>query len=80
MITATGPLQPVNERLLEEAKKVARVYLDTYQSVGHELAQAQARVAGATYAEFVKAGLAAQAKLTREVTDACTAAAREVLK
>ena len=77
---AADNVRQLNEQLLANSRRVGNLYLDLYERTLHSIADAQEQAAGASQVEFIGEFVKSQARFTRDVADASTAAARELLK
>jgi hypothetical protein len=77
--STTAGLQQFNERLMNGAKKVGNVTLDSYEATFATLADYTEKVGASSPIELVSTITAAQAKATRELTGAYAKAARSLL-
>jgi hypothetical protein len=81
--TQTAPQQPAapyDEKLVALNKKIVGAYLDAYEKAGIDLADYQRDSAKAANVEWVEAAGTAQSELTRQLTKAYVAAARDLVK
>jgi hypothetical protein len=69
----------VSERLMERSKKVTLAYLNACEAAALAVADLQEEFAAASPLELVKTVAGVRAGLTREVTEACTSTAREIV-
>jgi hypothetical protein len=76
----TEKLFEYNEKALETGKKLSGTYIDSYEKAALGVAEFQEKVAAATNIEWVATAASAQAGLTRELTNAYTSVARELVK
>lgn len=77
---AAERLRALNERIIDNSKKSGRAYLQAYEANLKAIADYQAKLAGASDADWVSTMLNAQADFTREIARATAAQARELLK
>ena len=71
-------IRELNEQIVENGRRAGNVSLDLYQRTLHSVADLQEQVG--TQVPFVSELARAQARFTREVADASTSAARELLR
>ncbi|MDP9346237.1 MAG: hypothetical protein M3P44_11030 [Actinomycetota bacterium] len=76
----TERIRDINERILESTKRAGNSYVDAYEKSLVSIADQQQSLAEQTSVEWVSTVVDAQARLTREVAKAQTAAARDMLK
>jgi hypothetical protein len=69
----------VSERLREKSKAITLAYLNACEAAALAVADLQDEVAETSPNELVKTAAGAGAGLTREVTQACTSTAREIV-
>jgi hypothetical protein len=77
---AADRIRDLNERILESSKKAGNVYLDTYEKTLHSIADFQEKVGKESQTDWIQTMTNAQAKFTRELADAYTSSARQLLK
>jgi hypothetical protein len=77
---AAERIRDLNERILESSKKAGNVYLDTYEKTLHSIADFQEKVGKESQTDWIQTMTNAQAKFTRELADAYTSSARQLLK
>ena len=77
--TAAERVAELNEKAVANSKKAGAAYLSSYEKAVLSLADSYEKAAGATKVDWVVTMAAAQADITREVTMAYTAAARELV-
>ena len=77
---AAERVRELNERIIESSKKAGNVYLDMYEKTLHSIADYQEKVGKQSDVDWIKTVTDAQAKFTRELTDAYTSSARSLLK
>jgi hypothetical protein len=70
----------LNGQLLDVARKLGNLYLDSYEKAVDRAIELERDVAGATQQEWLKDLIGAQAELTRELTESYTSTARGLLK
>jgi hypothetical protein len=76
---ATQKVTELGEQAFENGKKVGNAYLDSYEKLVLTLADTYEKAAAQTKIEWLETAVAAQAGLTRELTKAYPAAARELV-
>jgi hypothetical protein len=72
----TGEL---NERLIKAGKRVGSCYLDGYEKLVENVTKYQQKLADQSKNEAVQTIVGTQVDLTRQLTSACTSAARELI-
>ncbi len=77
---AAERLRKLNERIIEAGKQTGETTLSTYEKVLKAIAGAVERGPGTSDIDWIAQLATTQAKFIRDVTDAWTTAAREVLK
>jgi hypothetical protein len=77
---AADRIRELNDRIIESGKKAGNVYLDAYEKTLHSIADFQEKFGNESQNEWVNTMSKAQARFTRELTDAYTSSARELLK
>ena len=70
----------LNERIIEAGKQAGATYLRTYERTLASIADMQEEVGKASPFEWVTTVANAQARFTRDVAEAYTAAGRELIK
>jgi hypothetical protein len=70
----------LNERIIEAGKQAGATYLRTYERTLASIADIQEEVGKASPFEWVTTVANAQARFTRDVAEAYTAAGRELIK
>jgi hypothetical protein len=73
-------IRELNERIIESSKKAGNVYLDMYEKTLHSVADFQKKVGKESQNEWLTTMANAQANFTRELADAYTSSARQLLK
>ena len=76
---AAERLTELNQKAVAGSRKAGAAYLTSYENAVLSLADSYEKAAGATRVQWVTTVAAAQADVTREVTKAYTAAARELV-
>lgn len=79
MTTAAPTINELNERALETSKRVGNLYLDICEKTVLGVTAFQRKLAELAQNEAVRAVVAAQADLTRELAKTYVGAAREVI-
>jgi hypothetical protein len=77
---AAERIRDLNERILESSKKAGNVYVDLYEKTLNSIADYQEKVGKQSDVDWVSTIANAQANFTRELADAYTSSARELLK
>jgi hypothetical protein len=77
---AAERIRELNERIVESGKKAGKVYLDLYEKTLHSIADYQEKVGKESQMDWVTTIANAQANFTRELADAYTSSARQLLK
>lgn len=77
---AAERIRQLNERILESARATGLSALDVYEKSLKSIADMQQAVGKTTSVEWFSAIAAAQANFTREMTEAYTSAARDLLQ
>ena len=70
----------LNEQIIEAGKQAGATYLRAYERALVSIADLQEEVAKATPIEWVSTVANAQARFTRDIAEAYTAAGRELIK
>ena len=73
-------IRDLNERILESSKKAGKAYLDIYEKTLHSIADYQEKVGEQSQVDWFTTVANAQADFTRQLADAYTAAARNLIK
>jgi len=68
------------EQLLSGARKAGTKYLDSYEKAVDRAIDLELKLAGSTQQEWLKGLIDAQVEMTRELTEAYTSAARQLLR
>jgi hypothetical protein len=76
---ATRKVTELNEKAVENGKKLGAAYLDSYENAVLTMVDSYEKVAAQTKVEWLESAVAAQARVTREMTKAYTASARELV-
>jgi hypothetical protein len=77
---ATERIRELNERILESSKKAGKVYLDIYEKTLNSIADYQEKVGEQSQVEWITTVANAQARFTRDLAGAYSAATRSLLK
>jgi hypothetical protein len=77
---AAERIRELNDRIVESGKKAGKVYLDLYEKTLHSIADYQEKVGKESQMDWVTTIANAQANFTRELADAYTSSARQLLK
>ena len=77
---AAERLRKLNERIIEAGKQAGETTLSSYEKALKAIASAVERGPGSSDVEWISQLATAQAKFIRDVTEAWTSAAREMLK
>ena len=77
---ATERIRELNERILESSKKAGKVYLDIYEKTLNSIADYQEKVGEQSQVEWITTIANAQARFTRDLAGAYSAATRSLLK
>ena len=76
---AAARIRELNERLIESSKAAGTTTLDGYEKALQSLVDFEEKVAGASQLEWVSALAQTHARVIRNVSEAYTKAARELL-
>jgi hypothetical protein len=77
---AAERLRKLNERIIEAGKQAGETTLSNYEKALKAIASAVERGPGSSDVEWISQLATTQAKFIRDVTEAWTSAAREMLK
>jgi hypothetical protein len=77
---ATDRLREVNEQVIESGRKAGLALVDSYEKAGKGIADLQEKVGDQSPVEWVSALTHAQARFTRELTDAYVSSARGLFR
>lgn len=76
---ATEQFTELNDRLLDAGRRIGNLYVDSYERTVHGVTAFQKKLGETSPIEAVHTLVDAQVDLTREVAEAQTAAARQIL-
>jgi hypothetical protein len=73
-------LEGLGEQMLSTARKASTKYLDSYEKAVDRAIDLELKLAGMTQQEWVKGMIDTHVEMTRELTEAYTSAARQLLR